>query len=295
MHDVLADADLLQVFLAGVVVVGIHNDGRVFQVGLSVELQQVPEVLIMVIGMGTAEAVHIAPQDGVGQGIAGGFDFPVPIDEFLGALGSGNGVHHHGDITGGGVLHAHGDTQAAGHQAVLLVFHGAGAHGHITQQVGKIAVVGGIEHFLRTGEAGFPDDPHMELADGNDAGQHILFLFRIRLVEHALIAYALGAGLIGVNPGNNEELFADLMVHFREAGHIFQDSVFPVRRAGADEEQHTGILAGQDIGDFPVPVLLDFLNGDIGRVIPLDLLGKGHLADKFHGGTHSVEHLIRLK
>ena len=236
VHDVLADADLLQVFLAGVVVVGVHNDGGVVQAGLPIELQQVPEVLIMIIGMGAAEAVHIAPEDGVGEGIASGADFPVPVDEFLGALGRGDGVHHHGDITGGGVLHAHGDIQAAGHQAVLLVFHGAGADSHIAQQVRKIAVVCGIEHLFRTGEAGFPDDPHMELADGDDAGQEILLLFRIRLVEHALVAHALGAGLVGIDPGNDEKLFADLTVHFRQAGHVFQHRVFPVGGTGADDQ-----------------------------------------------------------
>ena len=117
----------------------------------------------------------------------------------------------------------------------------------------------------------------------------------MRLVEHALVAYTLGAGLVGIHPGHDEQLLIDLMVHFREAGHVFQHSVFPVRGAGADDQEQTGILSRQYIGDFPVPVFLDGLDGGIRGVIPLDLLGKGHLADKFHRGTHSVEHLIRFE
>ena len=87
----------------------------------------------------------------------------------------------------------------------------------------------------------------MQLADSDDAGQHILFLFGIRLVQHAFVPYTLGAGLVGIDPGNDQEFFLYLLIQFRQAVHVFQHGVFPVRGAGPDDQQQAGILSRQHV------------------------------------------------
>jgi len=75
----------------------------------------------------------------------------------MAGLGSLNGIHHDTQIAAGGIFHAHRRFNAAGGEPVLLVFHAAGTHGHIGQQVGKIPVVFRIKHFIGAGEIVVPE------------------------------------------------------------------------------------------------------------------------------------------
>ena len=135
VKHVLGDPDLLLVLFARVAVVGIHDDGRIGKVSFCVQILHVPQFLVMIVGMAPAVPVHIAPQYHVGEGIARGIDFPASVEEGMGALGRKNGIHHDGQVSGRGILHAHRDPDPAGYQSVLLVLHRSGSDGHIGKQV----------------------------------------------------------------------------------------------------------------------------------------------------------------
>ena len=81
------------------------------------------QILIVVVGTAVALFVDIAPHDGVGIGVAVGLHFPAAIEEGVVAHGGVDGVHHDAQIAAGGIFHAHGDIDTAGHQTMLLVFH----------------------------------------------------------------------------------------------------------------------------------------------------------------------------
>lgn len=65
VDDVFGDADLFQVFLARVGMVGVDDDGRIGQVTLAIGFVQALEVFIVIVRHAVAEAVDIAAQDGV--------------------------------------------------------------------------------------------------------------------------------------------------------------------------------------------------------------------------------------
>ena len=52
------------------------------------------QLLKVVVGHGLAVLVHVAPEDGVGKGIAGGIHLPAPVDEGVGVLGGHDGIEH---------------------------------------------------------------------------------------------------------------------------------------------------------------------------------------------------------
>ena len=159
---------------------------------------------------------------------------------------------------------------------MLLVFYGTRSDRHIAEQIGQIAVIGGVEHFLRAGKAGFADDPHMQLTDGYDAVGQILFLFRVGLMKHPFVACTAGARLVGVNTGNDQQTVFDLLVHAGQAVHVFHHGVLPVRGARADQQQQTVILSRKDIGDLPIPPVLDGPDARIGRELFFQFLRSRH-------------------
>ena len=135
VKHLLGNANLLQILFAGVGVVAVHNAGRILKAPLCVQLMELHQILIVVVGAALAPLVHIAPHNGVGVGVAAGLHFPAAIEERMVAHGGVNGIHHHAQVTAGGVFHAHGHINAAGHQPVLLVFHRPGADGDIGQHI----------------------------------------------------------------------------------------------------------------------------------------------------------------
>ena len=77
MHDILRNADLLQIFFAGVSVVGIHNNCRVLQLTFCIHINNDFQHLIMVIGEAVADGVNIAAQNGMRQRITLGAYLPA--------------------------------------------------------------------------------------------------------------------------------------------------------------------------------------------------------------------------
>ena len=200
----------------------------------------------------------------------------------MAVLGGVDGVHHDGQVPAGGVLHAYGHGDAGAGEPVLLVLHGPGPHGHIGQHIVQIFVVLRVEHFIGAGEACLPQDPHMELPNGDQALQHIRGGVGVRLVEHALVACSGGPWLVGIDPGDDQQPVLHLLLDGYQPGNVIQHAVLPVCRAGPDDEGQAAVLAGEDGLQLPVPPVkyLRHLHGD--RVLLLEVIGDGQLAFEIH-------------
>ena len=172
----------------------------------------------MIVGNAGSVLVHAAPQDGVGHGIAAGRHRLAAVDEAVAMLGGGNGIEHDGQVAAGGVLHAHRDVHTAGHQPVLLILHGPGAHRFVGQQIVQITAILRIEHLVRRGEAGFLHGPNVQAPDGNDARQQVGSLVGLGLVQHSLVPIAGGAGFVGVDAGDDHQPVLQIFVEPGEPG-----------------------------------------------------------------------------
>ena len=84
----------------------------------------------------------------MGVRVALALDLPVAVDEDVRALGGTDGIHHHGKVAAGGILHANGHVEAAGGEPMLLVLDAAGADCDIRYQVCEEMVVLGIKHLV---------------------------------------------------------------------------------------------------------------------------------------------------
>ena len=147
------DADLFLVLLVGVGVVRVHDAGRIFQIALGVHVAEEPEIFIVIIGLALTMLVDGSAQNRMGVGIAVRMHFPAPENEGVPVLSCHDGIQHNRKIAAGGVFHADADFHAAGSKAVLLVFHRAGAHGHVREKVRQISVVFRVEHFVSSRES----------------------------------------------------------------------------------------------------------------------------------------------
>jgi len=107
----------------------------------------------------------------------------------------------------------------------------------------------------------------------------------VGLVEHALVAVARRAGLVGVDARDDEDLFGDALLDAAEAGNVVDDGVFAVRGARPDDEEEAGGGAREDVAD---GIVVGGLAGGqgVGEGIGLlEGLGGGHLGleDDIHG------------
>ena len=248
-HDVFGDADLLHVFLAGVVMVAVDNDGGIGEGTFSIKIEDFLQVLVVVVRHAGAEVVHVAAENGMGERISCGVDFPAVEEEVLLILCGFDGVHHDGEVAGGRVLHADRDTCAAGDHAVELVLDGTRADRAVGEKIREVAVVFRIEDLFGAGEAGLFDDVDVHASDGFDAFHHVFIAFGIRLVEHAFIAFADGSRLIRVDSGHNEELVFHLVSDFRKTRAVVEDGGLIVCRAGADDEKKSVVFPCHDVLD----------------------------------------------
>ena len=87
----------------------------------------------------------------------------------------------------------------------------------------------------------------MQAANGNHALQHIGFLFRVRLMQQALITGAGGAGLVCVHSGNQYKLFRNNLLKPSQTLTIVKNRILAVRRAGADNQYHFITFPGKHI------------------------------------------------
>ena len=178
--------------------------GGILQIPFIIEGEKRIQILIMVVGNITAVLVGGATEYGMRKLIACGVDLPAPVDEGMGMLRRIYGIEHHGEIAAGRVFHTCGDVKAADGKAVLLILHGARADSHIRENIGKITPVFRIKHFICSGKAGFIDGANVHFPHGDKSLQEVGLFLRIRLVHDSLIAFAGGAGFVGVNPGNQD-------------------------------------------------------------------------------------------
>ena len=281
-HDLLDDTRLFKGILAGVRMVGVDDTRGVLEHTRGVQAQQVRHILIMIVRQALAVLVHIAAQDRVRIRIAVGLHLPAAIDEGMTVLRRGDGVHHDRQIAAGGVLHADGDIQPRGHQTVLLVLDRSGADRDIAEDVIEIAVVLGIEHLIRAGEAGLLQGADMHGADRDDALEHIGLLFGIGLMEHAFVARARGTRLIGIDARDDEDLVLHLVLHLSQAADIIQHTVLSVGGAGADDQHDAVIPARKDILHLLLAIGDDLSELVVEGIHLLDLHRDGQLALKFH-------------
>ena len=124
----------------------------------------------------------------------------------------------------------------------------------------------------------------MEAAHGCQALYHIGPLGGVGLGGNALITVAGGAGLAGINAGDDQQLVADLLLEGSKTGNILQHGVLPVRGAGTDDQEHPGVLSRKDVRDLFVPPGLGGHTLSRQRDGLLDLLGGGKLPEKLHIG-----------
>ena len=165
---------------------------------------------------------------------------------------------------------------------MLLVFHTPGTHGGVGEQIADVAVVGGIEHLVGGAQACGGQYLGVEPPDGDDTLQHVLLALRVGLVQQAFVALSGGPGLVGVDPGDQNEPVADLLLQSRQPGAVVQHRVLPVGGAGADEEHQPIRAAGENLCDLPVPHRLG-PGEKLGQGIAfLDLLGDRELAVEVH-------------
>ena len=154
VQDLFYNADLLFILFAGIRMIGIDEDRRVLQISLFIFFQKELDILIVVVGDRVSVLVYSAPEDRVGEGVAFRAYFPASGDKVVPALCGNDRVEHDREVSAGGILHAHGDVQAADHEAVLLILHGACSDGHIGEDIGEIVPVVRVEHLIRSGKPG---------------------------------------------------------------------------------------------------------------------------------------------
>ena len=113
----------------------------------------------------------------------------------------------------------------------------------------------------------------METADGDNASQHVRLFAGVGLVEHPLIAGAVGAGLVGVDPGDDEKFVLHLILHRDQAVDVVHHTVLAVGGAGADDQHQPSVPTVQNGAHLLHP----------GQARGGDLLGQGKLLFDLHG------------
>ena len=154
----------------------------------------------------------------------------------VGVLGGLDGVHHHRQVAAGGIFHAHGNVQAAGDEAVLLVLHRAGADGRVGKDVREVIVILRVQQLICAGKARLLQHLHVHFADGDEAVEQVRLAVGIRLVKHALVAVAGGTGLVGVDSRNQDQAVRYLVVDFCKTVDIIADRILVICRAGTDND-----------------------------------------------------------
>ncbi len=93
----------------------------------------------------------------------------------------------------------------------------------------------------------------MHFTHGDDAGQKVLPLAGVRLVDDAFIAVSGGAGFVGVDPGDQDQFIFYLVVDPGKPFYVLTDRILVIRGAGTDDDQKFVALAGDDGADLGIP------------------------------------------
>ena len=96
VQDFFHDADLLFIFLAGVGMVGVDENSRVFQIPLLVLFKKKLDIFIMVVGDRISVFVYGPSEDRVGERIPFCPNFPASGDKIMSSLCRNDRVEHTG-------------------------------------------------------------------------------------------------------------------------------------------------------------------------------------------------------
>ena len=103
-------------------------------------------------------------------------------------------------------------------------------------------------------------------------------------MEHAFVAFAGGAGLIGIDAGDDNDLICYLFLYTGQAVGIIADGIFIIRRAGTDDQEELVAFSGEHFGNFLIPLFLNLRQFQGEGVLFPDLTRRGELGDEFE--TH---------
>ena len=190
----------------------------------------------MIVRLGFAVLIGVTAKDRVRMRIPLRLDLPSAIDECMWMRCREDRVEHNGIVAGCRVLHADRGCDRAGGQSVLLIFYGSCTYGNISQKIIEIRVVLRIKHLIGAGKTCLGDRSHVKVSCCQDTFEKVRSLIRIRLVEHALIAFTRRSRLIRVDTRNDDDLVLYLFLQRTKAGDIVDNGIFIIRGAWSDDE-----------------------------------------------------------
>lgn len=97
----------------------------------------------------------------------------------------------------------------------------------------------------------------MHFTHGHQTCQEIRFLLGIGLAGDTLVAFAGGAGLVGVDSGHQDQLVLNFLIHFGKTIDVITYGIFVIGGAGPDNHQKLIAFAGENVTDLCVSCFLD--------------------------------------
>ena len=117
-------------------------------------------------------------------------------------------IEHYRHSSARGIFHSYRNIKSACGKPVLLILYRASADRNIRQEIGQIAVIFGVQHFVSTGKAGLLYGVKMKLSYLDKSLKHIL-----GLMYHTLVAFTCCTGLVRVNSRYNQYLVLYLLLN----------------------------------------------------------------------------------
>ena len=158
---------------------------------------------------------------------------------------------------------------------MVLILHGTGTDGHIGEDIGQITIILGVEHLIGGSETGLSHGTDVHLSHRHQSCKKVRLLLGIRLMDDPLVALTGGAGLVGVDSGDQDQLVLHLLADLGQTIHIITDRILIVCGAGADDHQKLAAFSGEYGSDLCVSPGLHFCQFLGERKHFLDLCGSG--------------------
>ena len=99
----------------------------------------------------------------------------------------------------------------------------------------------------------------MHFTHSNQTFHHIRCFFRVGLGGNALVAFACGTWLVGVDTWNNDQLVLYILLNRSQAADIVTYRVSIVCGTRSDDDKKTVIFSANDIADLLISFLLKSL------------------------------------
>lgn len=150
------------------------------------------------------------------------------------------------------------NVDAGNSQTVLLVFYGTCADRNIGENIGQIAPVGRIQHFVCRSQISLFYYTHMHFTHGDQAVQQVRLSFRVRLMNDTFVAFTCGTRFVGIDTRDDDQFVGYFVGNLCQTVIVLQNSVFVVCGARSyDNKKFIGI-PGKDFCDFSVTLFFDF-------------------------------------